>query len=258
MNRHEYTSAGGEQGRFQTTHWTAIEQVRAGNPARAQVLIGELLRTYWKPVYCYLRRRGFDNEEAKDLTQDFFQEVVLGRELIRLADRTRGRFRTLLLRALDRYLISVHRRQTARKRIPKERLISLEDERLAELAAQIESLDSEEAFNCAWVSGLLDRMLAEVKAQCLHDGMAAHWNLFRDRVLRPIAEDRTPPALAELCAAHGIEEATQASNMIFAVKRRFQSALRKHLRQSVACDADVGAEIHELAHFLARSRQYRK
>jgi DNA-directed RNA polymerase specialized sigma24 family protein len=258
MNRQEYTSAGGDQEGFLTTHWTAIEQVHAGNPDRAKILVGELLRTYWKPVYCYLRHRGFQNEEAKDLTQDFFYEVVLGRDLVQLADRAKGRFRTLLLRALDRYLISVHRKQTARKRIPPERLISLEDERLAELAAQTESLDSEGAFNCAWISELLDRMLADVKAQCLQDGMAVPWNLFWERVLRPIIEDRTPPSLAQLCAAYGIDEPAKASNMIFAVKRRLQSALRKHLRQSVACDADVGAEIHELAHFLARVCQDRK
>ncbi len=246
------------KGGFQTTHWTAIEQVRAGNPARARALIGELLQAYWKPVYCYLRHRGFHNEEVKDLTQDFFHEVVLGRELVQSADRTKGRFRTLLLRALDRYLISVRRKQMARKRIPPERLVSLEDEWLAELPAQMEPLNSEEAFNCAWISGLLDRMLTEVEAQCRRDGMAVHWNLFRDRVLRPILEDRSPPPLTELCATYGIEEATKASNMIFAVKRRFQSALRKHLRQSVACDTDVGAELHELAHFLAHSRQYRE
>lgn len=258
MNRHEYTSAGGNEGKFQTTHWTAIEQVRGGDSARAKALMGELLQAYWKPVYCYLRRRTFNNEEAKDLTQDFFHDVVLRRELVRLADRTKGRFRTLLLRALDRYLISVHRKQTARKRIPAEKLISLEDERLTELVAQTECLDSEEAFNCAWVSGLLERMLAEVEAQCRRDGMAVHWNLFRDRVLGPILEDQTPPCLAELCAVHGIEDAAKASNMIFAVKRRFQSALRKYLRQSVACDTDVPVEIHELAHFLAHSRQDRK
>jgi RNA polymerase sigma-70 factor (ECF subfamily) len=258
MNRQEYTSVGGDQGGFQTTHWTVIEQVRAEPPDRAKALVGALLEAYWKPVYCYLRRRGFSNEEAKDLTQDFFYEVVLGRELVQGADRTKGRFRTLLLRALDRYLISVHRKQTARKRIPPERLIALEDERLAELAAQTESLDGEGAFNFAWVSGLLERMLAEVKAQCLHDGMAVSWNLFRDRVLRPIVEDQPPPSLAQLCAAYGIDEATKASNMIFAVKRRLQSALKKHLRQSVACDADVGAEFHELSHFLTHSRQDRE
>jgi RNA polymerase sigma-70 factor (ECF subfamily) len=258
MSRKGYTSIGGDQRDFQTTHWTAIEQVRVGGSAHAQMLIGELLRAYWKPVYCYLRHRGLGNEEAKDLTQDFFQEVVLGRELVRLADRTKGRFRTLLLRALDRYLVSVHRKRTARKRIPPEKLFPLADEQLRELPAQIDPLSSEDAFNYAWVSGLLDRMLADVKEQCLRHGMAVHWDLFRDRVLRPIIEDRAPPSLAQLCTTYGIEEATRASNMIFAVKRRFQSALKRHLRQSVARDTDVEEEIHELSHFLDCRRQYRK
>jgi len=258
MNRQEYTSIGGDQRDFQTTHWTAIEQVRAGHSSHARILIGELLRAYWKPVYCYLRHRGFGNEEAKDLTQGFFQEVVLGRELVQLADRTKGRFRTLLLRALDRFLISANRRQTARKRIPPEKLIPLEDERIPELPAEIGPLNGEDAFNYAWISELLDRMLVEVKTECLRDGMALHWDLFHDRVLRPIMDDRAPPPLAQLCATYGIEEATTASNMIFAVKRRFQSALKRHLRQSVACDADVAEEIHELSRFLTHRRQYRK
>jgi DNA-directed RNA polymerase specialized sigma24 family protein len=257
MSRKEDTSIGGDQRGFETTHWTAIEQVRAGPPVQAQELVGELLQSYWKPVYRYLRHRGYDNEEAKDLTQDFFQEVVLGRELVQRADRAKGRFRTLLLRALDRYLVSVHRRETARKRVPRGRLVPLSEKNLQELPPAIEQVSSEAAFNYAWVTELLDRMLADVKAQCLREGMAVHWDLFHDRVLRPILEDRPPPPLTELCGAHGIEEVPKASNMIFAVKRRFQSALKRHLRQSVACDGNIEEEARELLQFLDRRRQYR-
>ncbi|MBN1510155.1 MAG: hypothetical protein JW955_25130 [Sedimentisphaerales bacterium] len=254
----EYTSIGGGQRSFQTTHWTAIEQVHSGQSPHAQMLIGELLKTYWKPVYSYLRHRGYPNEEAKDLTQDFFQEVVLGRELIQRADKTKGRFRTLLLRALDRYLVSVHRRETARKRIPKENLVSLDESSFGELPVMDSRLTSDEAFNCVWVCELLGRMLREVKAECLRDDMAVHWALFHERVVRPILEDRASPSLAELCAAHDVDEATKASNMIFAVKRRFQSALKRHLRESVACDADVDEEMRDLQRFLAERRQCRK
>jgi hypothetical protein len=251
----EYTSIGGDPQSFRTTPWTVIEPVRGGPSSQASLLIGELLRVYWKPVYCYLRHRGYDNEEAKDLTQDFFQEVVLGRELIQQADRTKGRFRTLLLRALDRFLTSVHRKKTARKRIPPQHLVPLEETDLAALPLEARPLSNDDVFNYAWVSDLLDRLLREVEAECRRQGMAVHWDLFRERVLRPLMEDRTPPALAELCAAHHIDEPTRASNMIFAVKRRFQSALRRHLRRSVARDADVGAEMCELLEFLTRPRQ---
>jgi len=251
MKVDDYTHIGKSGSRFPTTQWTVIGEVQPTDDARSRFLIAELVRDYWKPVYCYLRRKSYGNEDAKDLTQGFFQEIVLGRELIRRANPARGRFRTLLLTALDHYLANVHRGQTTRKRIPKNKLIALEQVDGGGLPELAQNLTQEESFNYAWVAELLDRMLQEVAAQCRDRGMTVHWNLFRDRVLRPIMEDRDPPPLGELCARYGIEEAAKASNMIFAVKRRLQSALRRHVRQSVACDEEIGEEMATLAQFLA-------
>jgi len=258
MNREEYTSIGGDQRSFQTTCWTAIEEVRAGHARDAQGLIGELLTVYWKPVYCYLRHRGYHNEEAKDLTQGFFREVVLGRELIQRADRTKGRFRTLLLRALDRYLVSVHRKETARKRIPPEKLIPLEAANLSELPGAFNDLNAEGVFHYAWVSNLLDRMIVEVRRECRRRGRETHWNLFHDRVLHPIITGAESPSLEELCRKYGVDATAKASNMIFLVKRRFQAALKRLLRQSVASEAQINEEMLELMKFLAKGRQYRQ
>jgi hypothetical protein len=107
-----------------------------------------------------------------------------------------------------------------------------------------------ESFNYAWVSALLDRLLEEVEADCRNRGMATHWDLFRDRVLRPILEDRDPPPLADVCARYGVKEATKASNMIFSVKKRFRGALKRYVRQSVASEAESGEDLLELAQFL--------
>lgn len=255
MKSDEYTSIGGTRGSFQTTHWTAIERIRSDDDIRNRALVGDLLRTYWKPVYCYLRHRGYDNEQAKDLTQGFFHEVVLGRELIQRADQTKGRFRTLLLRALDRYLVSAHRKGTARKRIPRDRLISLEDSTFHKLPEAVGNLNSEEVFHYTWVCELLDRMLGEVETECRQRGMAIHWDLFHDRVLHPIVTCTEPPPLEELCRKYGVD-ATKASNMIFAVKRRFQAAAKRLLRQSVASEAKISEEMLELMKFLAKGRQY--
>ncbi|MBN2132205.1 MAG: hypothetical protein JW741_22080 [Sedimentisphaerales bacterium] len=249
MKAGDYTRIGGDGGRFPTTHWTVIDQVEPGDTPQSRLLIGRLVTDYWKPVYCYLRRKGYGNEQAKDLTQGFFQEVVLGRKLIERADPARGRFRTLVLTALDRYLANIHRTQTAQKRIPPDKLIPLDGSDVPEAASD---LTSEDSFNYAWVSELLDRMLGEVEAECCSRGLTTHWNLFRDRVLRPLVEDAEPPPLAEVCARYGVEEAAKASNMIFAVKKRFRAALQRHVRQSVASDAEISAELAELAHFLER------
>ena len=171
---HDYTSIGGERGRFQTTHWTVIQEVHAGDEERARQVVSDLLQDYWKPVYCYLRRKGYGNEKSKDLTQGFFQEVVLGYELIRRADPTRGRFRTLMLTALDRYLANDHRHQNAQKRIPPDRLIPLERVALNELPDMPQDLSCEDSFNYVWVSELLDRLLSEVETDCRRRGMGIH------------------------------------------------------------------------------------
>jgi RNA polymerase sigma-70 factor (ECF subfamily) len=246
----DYTRIGKSGGRFPTTHWTALAEVRPGDEARNRFLIGELIGEYWRPVYCYLRRKGYDNEAAKDLTQGFFQEVVLGRELIQRADPEKGRLRTLVLTALDRYVANVHRARTAQKRIPPEKLTPLDEIGRCDVPAAAADFSCEESFNYAWVSALLDKMLQEVEADCCRRGMVTHWYLFRDRVVRPIVEDRDPPSLPELCARYGVKEATKASNMIFAVKRRLRATLEQHVRQSVASDAEAAAEVAELAQFL--------
>jgi RNA polymerase sigma-70 factor (ECF subfamily) len=203
-----------------------------------------------------LRHKGYDNEHAKDLTQGFFHEVVLGRELIQQADQSKGRFRTLLLKALDRYLVSTHRKDIARKRIPQDRLISLEDHDFPELPKATGNLDSEDIFHYTWICELLDRMFEEVEAECLQRGMAIHWDLFNDRVLRPIITCTESPPLEVLCQKYGISSTVKASNMIFSVKRRFRAAMKRLMRKSVASEVQIDEEMLELMKFLSKGRQY--
>ena len=256
MKSDEYTSIGQTRESFQTTHWTAIEAIGSNGKIDSKVLVGDLLKNYWKPVYCYLRHKGHNNEQAKDLTQGFFHEVVLGRELIQKADRAKGRFRTLLLRALDRYLVSVHRKETARKRIPQDKLTSFEETGFHELPVVADNLNSEEVFHYTWVCEMLDRMLEEVEIECHQHDMTTHWDLFHDRVLHPIVTCTEPPPLENLCIKYGVDATTKASNMIFAVKRRFQAVSRRLLRQSVISEREIDEEMLELMKFLAEGRQY--
>lgn len=256
MKSDEYTSIGGEVRNFQTTHWTLIEKVGSNDGINDEMLLTDLFRAYWKPVYCYLRHKGHKNEEAKDLTQGFFHEVVLGRKLIQRADRAEGRFRTLLLRALDHYLVSMYRKKTARKRNPINSLISLEEANIQELPEAVSDLNSEDVFQYAWVCELLDQMLEEVEAECRQRGMEVHWNLFFERVMQPILTSTQPPSLEDICHKNGIDSTTKASNMIFAVKRRFQASAKRFLRQSVASEDQISEEMLELLRFLAKGRQY--
>jgi DNA-directed RNA polymerase specialized sigma24 family protein len=246
MERFEHTSIGGSVEAFLTTRWSVIDKIAADGDTPDQVLINELLKKYWKPVYCFLRRKGHDNEQAKDITQGFFEEVVLGRELIKRADQARGRFRTFLLAALEQYLARVHRKRTAKKRIPKDKLIQLDNIDLADLPEPVGQLTPEQSFKYTWVSELLDKLLMEVQAKCRTDDKSLHWQIFHDRVLKPIMENTHAPSLAEICDKYSIESATKASNMIITVNRRFQAALKRYVRRTVANDADVDEELNEL------------
>ena len=258
MGKYDYTNMGGAGGAFLTTHWSLIDQ--AGNkdqdPDRA--LIGLLLEQYWRPVYCYVRSKGHGNEQAKDLTQGFFHEVVLGHELLQRADSAKGRFRSLLLTALNRYLINVHNAENACKRIPKEKLVSLDLAGAADLPEPLDRSDPEGSFNYAWVSNLMERVLDETEAQCYEQGKSAHWHVFHDRVLQPILERSAAPSLSILCERYGIADTSKASNMIITVKRRFQDSLRRHLRQSVESDAELREEMQELQRFFPEIAQDRE
>ena len=87
------TSMGGASSQFPSTHWSLILNAGTQDETRRRLATESLIEGYWKPVYCYLRKRGYGNEEAKDLTQDFFCELFLGPKLLQAADRKIGRFR---------------------------------------------------------------------------------------------------------------------------------------------------------------------
>ena len=169
------TTMGGAENVFQTTCWVDIRKVGTSNKTQQREIIDNLLRKYWKPVYCYIRRKGHDNEKAKDLTQGFFQEVVLGRELIQKADQTKGRFRTFLITALAHYLSNVYHRETAKKRLPSERFVHLEEFDKYDEPKILTTATAEEIFHYAWASDLLDEVLNIVKNEYCSSGKEIHW-----------------------------------------------------------------------------------
>jgi DNA-directed RNA polymerase specialized sigma24 family protein len=251
MASRDETDIGGVRETFLTTHWSMIEGVRERQD-KDQALIGLLLERYWKPVYCCLRRKGYGNEQAKDLTQGFFHEVVLNRKLIERADPSKGRFRAFLLHALNQYLIDEQRRDAAQKRIPPSKLVPLDIADPPSLPQTTQELDAEACFDYAWKVDLLDRVLTELREWYVGQGMETHWNIFRDRLVQPSLEDTEPPSLPQLCQQYGIENETKASNMLGTVRRQFQSVLKKHIRQTVVSGETAEEELREMFSFFEK------
>jgi len=245
------TDLGGARETFLTTHWSLIKGIKEQED-RDRALISLLLERYWKPIYCCLRRKGYGNEEAKDLTQGFFHDVVLSRRLIQRADAAQGRFRSFLLHALNQYLIDEQRKAAAQKRIPKSKLVTLEAVDPPSLPQMMHDFDDEQCFNYAWKADLLDRVLTELRQAYVEQGMDAHWHLFRDRLLRPSLDDTPAPSLTDLCEQHGITGEVKASNMLGTVKRRFQSLLKEQVRQTVLSGEVAEEELGEMFQFFKK------
>ncbi len=254
MGYEHYTDMGGARQRFLTTQWSLIENIKAGQD-KDKLLISFLLQEYWKPVYCYLRRAGYDNEQAKDLTQSFFHEVVLNKDLVGRADKAKGRFRSFLIHALKQYATKQSCKERSHKRIPKKKIVSLDIVEPPALPASITQASAEESFNYAWVSALMERVLSFVKAECAEHGMDTHWILFYERVVRPLLTNQHPPSVTDLCQIHGIENIQTASNMIVTVKRRFRAALEQNVRRTLLDEDQTPDEIEELLHFFRKSAQ---
>ena len=248
------TSIGGSKEAFQTTNWSEIFDAKTTDDIRRNTIIDILLRRYWKPVYCYIRRKGYDNEQAKDLTQGFFHEIVLNSNLIRQADRKKGRFRTFLLTALDHYLIDEHRREKAKKHAPHGGFVALEDSDLSSLTTAHSSMTPDQVFNYVWATEMIDHVISQVKKECYDTGKETHWNVFQAKILTPIVNNQTSPSLKELCKLYGVENEAKASNMIITIKRCFRRILEDHLRRCVRVDSEIEDEIDELLQIISTGR----
>src|SRR5207248_5527641 len=115
---------------FTTTHWSVVLTAQDESPAAHEAL-QKLCRTYWRPIFVFLRRRGISQEEAEDITQGLFAQL-LERRSFEAVRKEKGRLRSFLLASLKYFLADEQRRAMAIKRGKGQRLIPLEELRADE------------------------------------------------------------------------------------------------------------------------------
>jgi RNA polymerase sigma-70 factor (ECF subfamily) len=245
---------GGMRESFLTTHWSLIEGIKK-HQDKDQALIGLLLERYWKPVYCYLRRKGCQNEEAKDLTQGFFHEIVLSRRMIERTDSSKGRFRSFLLHTLGQFIIDQRRKGSAKTRIPNDKLVPLDISDPPDLPQMILERSPEDCFTYTWKSDLIDRTVSELQTECEKQGLQTHWLIFRDKILLPTLQNRQSQPMKAIVARYGISSESRAFNMLLTVKRRFKAALRRNLANTVLSEEDIDEEWRDLLRLFDKSAQ---
>jgi RNA polymerase sigma-70 factor (ECF subfamily) len=153
-------------GEFRTTHWSVVLQASQMDSSRAQAALEELCRGYWYPIYSFVRRRGCSPEDAQDLTQEFFSQLLANRGLATVHP-AKGRFRSFLLASLKNLLANQWNRAQAQKRGGGVPLFSL-DEKAAEDRFQLEPPENttpETIFERRWAETLLERVLLRVRAE---------------------------------------------------------------------------------------------
>ena len=226
---------------FHTTLWSLVLGARGDRSA-----LEHLLRAYWSPVYAFIRRQGYPGHDASDLTQDFLTQVVIGRDLLGRADPERGRFRAFLKHALKNFLIDQHRLHRVSKRSGGGTGVAAGGDHPEPDVADSRVPEIDAMFDREWAATVLELTLTRLEEACRADGLAQHWEVFNLNVLGPAVRKSRAVPLDELAGRFGAVDATQLSNMLQTVKRRFRKTLREVVAETVSDESQVEQELSEL------------
>jgi len=226
---------------FATTHWSVVLTAQGESPAAHEAL-EKLCRIYWRPIYSFVRRQGIRPEEAEDLTQGFFAQLLERRSLSAVR-KEKGRLRSFLLGALKYFLADEQRRAMAFKRGKGQRLIPLEGLRADEWI-EMEPADpvtAEMIYERRWASTVLEQVLSRLKDEYHTAGNAA---LF-DSLKQLLPDEPGAPSQAEIAAQLGMTE-NALRQAFYRFRQRYQSLLREEIAHTVATPSDIEDELRHL------------
>jgi RNA polymerase sigma factor (sigma-70 family) len=238
-------AAAGQDGAFAfaTTHWSVVLTAQGGSPA-AEAALEKLCRTYWWPLYGFVRRQGAGSEEAKDLIQGFFA-LLLERRDLDAVRKEKGRLRSYLLTSLKHFLTNERQRAMAIKRGEGQRLIPLEELRERE-GAGFEPSDTSTAdqiYERRWALTLLEQVLTRLGDEYR---AAGNVRLF-DRLQKSLTDESDHPSQAAIAHQLGMTE-----NAVKQAFHRFRQRYRQLLREEIANTVIVPGDIEdELRHLIA-------
>ena len=234
---------------FVTTHWSVVLQAAQNESTQALDALEQLCRVYWYPLYAYVRRRGYSPPDAQDLTQEFFARL-LERNWLARADQAKGRFRTFLLHALERFLANEWDKVRALKRGGGQKPVPLQFE-TGETRYSAERADlrtPEQVFERRWAMALLGEVMQRLEAEYQQEGKA---ELFT--ALQPcLVGDREKLPYSQLAAQLGQSEGA-VRVAVHRLRQRYRELLRAEIAHTVVSAGEVDAEMHHLFKVLAQT-----
>jgi DNA-directed RNA polymerase specialized sigma24 family protein len=231
---------------FATTHWSVVLGAGQKESPKASEAMAHLCRTYWYPLYAYVRRKGYNVHDAQDLTQEFFARL-LARNYLSVADRNKGKFRSFLLGSLEHFLAREWTKAHARKRGGGQIAFSFdaveaENRYLLEPATE---LTPERIYDRRWSTTLLERAMTRLEAECL----ANHKGDLFARAKGFLSGERGEGSYSELATTLSISEGA-ARVAIHRLRQRYGELVRDEIGQTVANSGEVDEELRYLVTLL--------
>src|SRR5438445_12744188 len=228
---------------FVTTQWSVVLTAQGQSPAADEAL-EKLCRTYWWPLYGFVRRNGYNPEEAQDLTQGFFA-LLLDRRDLDVVRKEKGRLRSYLLVSLKNFVAKAKRREMAVKRGEGPPLVPL-DELLARERADLEpadNLSADRIYERRWALTLLEQVLIRLEAEYESAGNANLFVQLKDL----LADEPGRKSQAEIAAELDMTE-NAIKQAFHRLRQRYRQLLRNEMSQTVAVPGDVE---DQLRHFIS-------
>jgi RNA polymerase sigma-70 factor (ECF subfamily) len=213
---------------------------------KAASALEALCKSYWHPLYAYLRKRGFSPHDAQDLTQGFFTRLLEGGWVTK-ADATKGRFRTFLLTALNRFLANEWDRERAQKRGGGQKICPIDTEVAERLCTPTQAGTLPDAvYDRQWALTLLERALSRIREEQESAGKKDEF-----AILVPyLSSERGEIPYEELAVALGTSEAT-ARQAVHRLRKRFRQAFRDEIANTVDDPGQIEDEIRHLLSALS-------
>lgn len=238
----EPPSTSGGPGVFNTTHWSVVLEAGQEDSPQAAEALEWLCRTYWYPLYAYVRRQGQGPEDTQDRVQEFFARF-LERNYLRLADPNRGRFRSFLLTSLRHFLTNEWIKASREKRGGRRTILSW-DEASAEsrFAAEPRIEQTPDAlYDRRWAATLLERALAALQAEFDQSGRQ---DLF-DRLKIFVWGEKNAISYAAMAEQLGMSEGA-VKVAVHRLRQRYGELLRVEVARTVATPAEIDEELRYL------------
>jgi RNA polymerase sigma-70 factor (ECF subfamily) len=226
---------------FSTTNWSVVLEAQGQSPA-AQEALEKLCRTYWRPVYSFIRREGTGPEEAEDLTQGFFA-LLLERRNFDSVRKEKGRLRSYLLTSLKHFLVSEHRRAVTLKRGKGQLPVPLDELTAAGLAdlEPADHLSADRVYERRWALTLMDQVLRRLKGEYCAAGNAA---LF-DSLKKLLPDEPGAQSRSDIATELGMTD-NALRQAFHRFRHRYQLLLREEISHTVAIASDVEDELRHL------------